>query len=156
MSPRRQRPEVRGYYYRVKTSIYFRFKERLILAGAAVLLVAAVACGREPTDPSDSDLTGVWRSFDRDLYITNIRLTLIQPSPGVVTGKWVADGRTDNSCSPGVPCGDSSVVSGRNEVSQVVLELLGAGTFVGELAAQDTLRGIIRSQGANYHVTFAR
>lgn len=119
-------------------------------------MVVAVACGREPTDPSSTDLTGQWRSFDRDLYITNIRLTLIQPAPGVITGKWVADGRTDNLCTPGVPCGDSSVVSGRNEVAQVVLELLGAGTFVGELAQKDTLIGIIRSQGTNYHVTFAR
>lgn len=133
-----------------------RLKERLILAVAAALVVVASACGREPTDPSRSDLSGVWRSFDRDLYISNIRLTLMQPSPGVVTGKWVANGRTDNLCSAGVPCGDSSVVSGRNEVSQVVLELLGAGTFVGELAKKDTLIGIIRSQGANYHVTFWR
>ena len=126
------------------------------MSGAAALLVVAVACGSEPTDPSSTSISGQWKSFDRDLYITNIRLSLAEPSPGVVTGKWTADGRTDNLCTPGVPCRDSSVVSGRNEVSQVVLELLGAGTFVGELAARDTLRGIIRSQGVNYHVTFAR
>lgn len=119
-------------------------------------MVVAVACGREPTDPSLTDISGQWRSFDRDLYITNIRLALVQPSPGVVAGKWTADGRTDNFCAPNLPCGDSSIVSGRNEVAQVVLELLGAGTFVGELAKQDTLKGIIRSQGTNYHVTFGR
>ena len=133
-----------------------RIRERLILASAAVMLVVAVACGRDPTAPSSRSITGQWRSFDRDLYITNIRLSLLEPSPGVVTGKWTADGRTDNLCTAGVVCGDSSVVSGRNEVSQVVLELLGAGTFVGQWAAQDTLQGIIRSQGTNYHVTFAR
>ena len=131
-------------------------KGGLILASATALLVGAVACGREPTDPSLTDISGVWRSFDQDLYIRNIRLSLLQPAPGVVTGKWTADGRTDNGCSAGVPCGDSSVVSGRNEVSQVVLELLGAGTFVGELAKKDTLIGIIRSRGTNYHVTFGR
>lgn len=140
----------------MQLSIYSRLKERLILCVAASLMIVAAACGREPTDPSRTDISGVWRSPDRDLYITNIRMTLLQASPGVVTGKWVADGRTDNLCTPGVPCGDSSVVSGRNEVSQVVLELLGAGTFVGELATKDTLKGIIRSQGTNYHVTFAR
>ena len=145
-----------GYYYRVKLLNFSRPKEGLILAGAAALLVVAVACGREPTDPSSTDISGQWKSFDRDLYITNIRLTLTQPSPGVVTGKWVADGRTDNACTPGIPCRDSSVVSGRNEVAQVVLELLGAGTFVGELAQKDTLIGIIRSQNTNYHVTFSR
>ncbi len=123
---------------------------------ATVLLLSVGACGREPTDPSSTDLTGIWRSFDQDLYIRNIRLTLVQPAPGVVTGKWTADGRTDNACTPNLPCGDSSIVTGRNEVAQVILDLLGAGTFVGELAKQDTLKGIIRSQGRNYHVTFGR
>ena len=83
-------------------------------------------------------------------------MVLYQPSPGVIVGKWRADGRTDNACTPNVPCADSSIVSGRNEVSQVVLELLGAGTFVGELAKEDSLKGIMRSQGKNFHVTFGR
>jgi hypothetical protein len=123
---------------------------------AALIAAAIAACGREPTDPSSSDLSGEWRSFDQDLYIRNIRMVLVQPSPGVITGKWTADGRTDNACTPGVACGDSSIVTGRNEVAQVVLDLLGAGTFVGELATKDTLKGIIRSQGANFHVKFGR
>jgi hypothetical protein len=123
---------------------------------AAFVAAAIVACGREPTDPSSTDLTGEWRSFDQDLYIRNIRLVLVQPSPGVITGKWAADGRTDNVCTPGVACGDSSIVTGRNEVAQVVLDLLGAGTFVGELATKDTLKGIIRSAGTNFHVKFGR
>ena len=122
----------------------------------AFLAAAIVACGREPTDPSSTDLSGQWRSFDQDLFIRNIRLVLVEPSPGVIAGKWTADGRTDNACRPGVACGDSSIVTGRNEVAQVVLDLLGAGTFVGELATKDTLKGIIRSQGTNFHVKFGR
>jgi hypothetical protein len=114
------------------------------------------ACASEPTDPAKSDLTGTWQSFDQNLFIRNIRMVLYQPAPGVIVGKWRADGRTDNACTPGVPCADSRVVTGRNEVAQVVLELLGAGTFVGELAQADTLKGIIRSQGKNFHVTFGR
>ena len=123
-----------------------------LIAAAALVL----ACAAEPTDPADSDLSGVWQSFDQDLHIRNIRMELQQPSPGIVSGKWRAEGRTDNSCTPGVFCADSSLVTGRNEVAQVVLELLGAGTFVGELATADTLKGIIRSQGKNFHVTFGR
>ena len=122
----------------------------------ATLAIIIGACAAEPTDPSKSDLTGTWQSFDQDLYIRNIRLTLAQASPGIVVGKWRADGHTDNSCVAGRACADSSIVTGRNEVAQVVLELLGAGTFVGELAKADTLKGIIRSDGKNFHVTFAR
>jgi hypothetical protein len=128
----------------------------LLRAGIAAFAIIAGACAAEPTDPAKTDLTGTWQSFDPDLYIRNIRLTLQQPAPGVVVGTWRADGRTDNACTPGVACGDSSIVTGRNEVSQVVLDLLGAGTFVGELATADTLKGIIRSQGMNFHVTFGR
>lgn len=126
----------------------------VIVIGVALLTL--IACAPEPTDPAKTDLTGVWQSFDEDLYIRNIQLTLEQPSPGIVTGKWRAEGRTDNACVPLKPCADSSIVTGRNEVAQVVLELLGAGTFVGELATQDTLKGIIRSAGQNFHVMFGR
>ncbi len=134
------------------TAGYARFSI-LVLAVTTALLSG---CSAEPTDPSKSDLTGVWRSFDQDLFIRNITMQLDQPSPGIVVGKWRADGRTDNSCTPGVACADSSIVAGRNEVAQVVLDLLGAGTFVGELAKRDTLKGIMRSQGKNFPVTFGR
>ncbi len=131
---------------------------RLSLPTAIVAALAIIvgACAAEPTDPSKTDLTGTWQSFDQDLYLRNIRLTLDQPSPGIVVGKWRADGHSDNSCVVGQACADSSIVTGRNEVAQVVLELLGAGTFVGELAKADTLKGIIRSDGKNFHVTFGR
>ncbi len=114
------------------------------------------SCGRQPTDPSKTDISGVWQSFDQDLYIRNIQMEITQTEPGVVIGKWRALGRTDNRCTPGIVCKDSSVIKGRNEVAQVVLELLGAGTFVGELTSASQLKGIIRSETQNFHVTFAR
>jgi hypothetical protein len=120
------------------------------------VLIAGAGCGREPTDPSRTNIAGTWQSFDRDLYIRNIRMVLVETQPGVVAGRWTADGRTDNACRPGVPCRDSSIITGRNDVSQVVLELLGAGTFVGERPNKDLLRGIIRSESQNFHVTFTR
>ena len=119
-------------------------------------VAVALSCGREPTDPSRSDLSGAWKSFDQDLYIRNIVMEITQTAPGVVVGKWRAQGRVDNSCAAGIVCADSSIIRGRNEVAQVVLELLGAGTFVGELVNQKELKGIIRSENQNFHVTFAR
>jgi len=127
-----------------------------VVAAIALSGVATLSCAREPTDPSRSDLTGLWKSFDRDLYIYNIEMEITQARPGIVVGKWRALGRTDNRCTPGIPCKDSSAITGRTEVAQVVLELLGAGTFVGEQPSKDLLKGIIRSETQNFHVTFTR
>ncbi|HEY8164977.1 MAG TPA: hypothetical protein VIF83_05415 [Gemmatimonadaceae bacterium] len=134
----------------------FRNRNTLTFAIIGACVVIGSACAREPTDPSRSDLSGIWQSYDVDLYISSIRMDLVQPSPGIVVGKWFALGRTDNACTPGVFCADSSLVTGRNEVAQVVLDLLGAGTFVGVLASRDSLDGIIRSAGKNFHVAFKR
>jgi hypothetical protein len=130
---------------------------RVCAMGAlAAAIVTGIACGREPTDPARADLTGLWKSFDRDLYIYNIEMEVTQARPGVIIGKWRALGRTDNACTVGIPCKDSSVITGRTEVAQVVIELLGAGTFVGELVSANQLKGIIRSETQNFHVTFTR
>lgn len=129
-------------------------KLSILLVVAA--LGAVAGCAAEPTDPSKLELSGVWKSFDQDFHIRNIVLTLDQPSPGIIVGKWRADGRTDDACVVGVPCADSSIVTGRNEIAQVVLELLGAGTFVGERVKADTLKGIIRTENKNFHVTFGK
>jgi hypothetical protein len=136
--------------------VSLRVRNRLSVVIVAACVAFGVACAREPTDPSRSDLTGRWQSYDVDLYISSITLELIQPSPGIVVGKWFALGRTDNSCTPGVFCADSSLVTGRNEVAQVILDLLGAGTFVGVRARSDSLDGIIRSAGKNFHVAFKK
>lgn len=126
------------------------------IAALLVILLLAISCGRDPTDPSRTDITGLWKSFDRALYIYNIELEITQTEPGLVIGKWRAEGQTDNRCTPVIPCRDSSVIQGRNEVAQVVIELLHAGTFVGELQTSNRLNGIIRAGGENFHVTFAR
>jgi hypothetical protein len=129
---------------------------RRIIVTIVVLVTAGAGCGREPTDPSRTNIAGVWQSFDQDLYIRNLRMVMVETQPGLVAGQWTADGRVDNTCTPGVACRDSGVIRGRNDVSQVVLEILGAGTFVGERPKKDLLRGIIRSENQNFHVTFTR
>ena len=126
------------------------------IAAMATTALAAVSCGREPTDPSRTTLTGLWKSFDVDLYIHDIEMEIHENEPGVVIGKWSAIGKVDNSCPVGKFCKDSSIIQGRNEVAQVVLHLFGAGDFVGERTSDTQLKGIIRSQEQNFHVTFTR
>ena len=127
-----------------------------IISGIALGAIVALSCGREPTDPSRSDMTGFWKSYDVDLYVSNIEMELNQVKPGIVIGKWRAIGKVDNSCPPGAFCTDSSIIQGRTEVAQVVLHLFGAGDFVGEQTSKDQLKGIIRSREQNFHVTFSR
>lgn len=43
----------------------------------AITAIAVSSCGREPTDPSRSSLTGFWKSFDYDLYIHDIEIAQI-------------------------------------------------------------------------------
>jgi len=126
------------------------------IAAMAMIAIATASCGREPTDPSRTSLTGFWRSFDVDLYIHNIEMEIHENEPGVVIGKWSAIGKVDNSCPVGKFCKDSSIIQGRNEVAQVVLHLFGAGDFVGERTSDTQLKGIIRSREQNFHVTFTR
>lgn len=122
----------------------------------AMTAMAVMSCGREATDPSRTSLTGFWKSFDVDLYIHDIEMEIHENAPGIVTGKWSAIGKVDNSCPPGKFCKDSSIIQGRNEVGQVVLHLFGAGDFVGERTTETQLKGIIRSREQNFHVTFTR
>jgi hypothetical protein len=115
-----------------------------------------LSCGREPTDPARSDLTGLWKSFDVDFHIHDIVMEVHQTEPGVVIGKWSAIGKVDGSCPAGTFCKDSSALQGRNEVAQVIIHLFGAGDFVGEHTSADELKGVIRSFEQNFHVTFHR
>ena len=134
-----------------------RFLRRAgIITGIAMSAIVALSCGREPTDPSRSNMTGFWKSFDVDLYVRDIEMELTQTEPGIVIGKWRAVGKVDNSCPAGTFCTDSSIIQGRTEVAQVVLHLFGAGDFVGEQTEKDQLKGIIRSREQNFHVTFNR
>ena len=121
-----------------------------------MIAIATASCGREPTDPSRTSLTGFWKSFDVDLYIHNIEMEIHENEPGVVIGKWSAIGKVDNSCPVGKFCKDSSIIQGRNEVAQIVIHLFGAGDFVGEHTSTDELKGVIRSFEQNFHVTFHR
>ena len=130
---------------------------RAVRFGAIAICVAgALSCGREPTDPARSDITGLWKSFDVDRNLRDMEMELHQVEPGVVVGKWRAIGKINGDCPAATFCKDSSTIQGRNEVAQVIIHLFGAGDFVGEHTSTDELKGVIRSFEQNYHVTFHR
>jgi len=140
----------------VPYKLFPRVRRAIQVGAVASSIVGALSCGREPTDPARSDLTGLWKSFGPDYNLRDVEMELHQVQPGVVVGKWRAIGKINGDCPPQTFCKDSSIIQGRNEVAQIVIHLFGAGDFVGEHTSTDELKGVIRSFEQNFHVTFHR
>ena len=124
-----------------------------IVALVASLLV--FACAPEPTTPAKTSLSGVWKSDAHLFALSQFKLTLTQEAQGIVSGGWAAksDGGS-GGCQ--MPCDAYGFLIGRNMVSQVELELLGAGKFEGTLVEPSRLRGIF-AVGTGYDtITFVR
>lgn len=124
------------------------------ITGIAVS-VLLLACAPEPTTPADTNIAGVWTSNAHLFALSQLKLNLIQEPGGIVSGGWSAksDGNS-GGCS--TPCDASGLLIGRNMVSQVELELLGAGKFEGTLIEPNRLRGIL-AVGLRYDtITFVK
>ena len=107
------------------------------------------------TTPADTSIAGVWKSNAHLFALSQIELNLIQEPRGIVSGGWTAksDGNSGGCSSP---CDASGLLIGRNSVSQVELELLGAGKFEGTLIEPNRLRGIL-AVGLGYDtITFVK
>ena len=121
------------------------------MAGAALLS----SCAPEPTTPASADISGVWTSNAHLFALSQIKLTLTQEPAGIVSGGWSAksDGGSGGCADP---CDAFGFLIGRNMVSQVELELLGAGKFEGTLIEPNRLRGIL-AVGLGYDtITFVK
>jgi hypothetical protein len=131
-------------------------KKRLSSAFAAVLC-AALACAPEPTETADTSLAGVWTSPDSLFGLSKIRMTIIQEPRGIVSGTWTARGEGGaGGCKPSIPCDASGLLIGRNTVSKIDMELLGAAFFEGVLVAPTKLHGALLF-GPDYDtITFNR
>lgn len=124
----------------------------------AIALLAACACAEDPTTPSNVSLIGSWTSTSKNLFtLSDIRMELNEQDTGVVKGKWFAKGTGGNGgCAVATPCDGFGFVVGRNTISRVEIELLGAGKFDGRLVDAQTLRGTF-ALGSSYDtVTFTR
>lgn len=124
---------------------------------ALALIVFASACGPEPTEPADTNLAGTWKANAHLYSLSNFRLEMIQEPQGIVSGMWYADGDGGGGgCLPEVPCKAFGHLIGRNTVSQIELELLGAGQFEGVLRSGNTMRGVFSVLSAYDTITFVR
>src|SRR5260370_5275094 len=82
-------------------SLFMRRGRVLLIAAVATSVIGVLSCGREPTDPARSDITGLWKSFDVDRYLHDMEMELHQVQPGIVIGKWRAIGKINVNCPPG-------------------------------------------------------
>lgn len=124
---------------------------------ALALTLVASGCGPEPTEPATTNLAGVWTANAHLYTLSNFRLEMIQEPQGIVSGMWFADGDGGGGgCKDGVPCKAFGNLIGRNTVSQVELELLGAGKFEGVLKQGTTMRGIFAVNLDYDTITFVR
>jgi hypothetical protein len=123
-------------------------------AGATIVLSS---CAPEPTTPAKTSLAGTWTSSAHEFALSEFKMTIIQEGNGIVSGGWSAKGDGGGGgCLPAVPCNAFGNLIGRNLVSQVAIELLGAGKFEGTLIEPTHLRGIFGVGLASDTITFFR
>ncbi len=129
-----------------------------LVAGITVLSAGlAISCAPVPTSPADTNIGGVWTSSAHLFALSQFKLTLTQEDGGIVSGGWSAKGDGGGGgCLPEIPCDAFGTLIGRNLVSQVALELLGAGKFEGTLVEPSRLRGAFIVRDGYDTITFVR
>lgn len=101
-----------------------------------------LACGPELNTPGSGDVSGTWTAPGPAGGLTDITLVLQQAGDGTVTGTFQATGTPSlQKCPSTGACALASTVEGVNTVLQVNLELVGAGSFTGQLITSTRLRG---------------
>ena len=128
---------------------------RLLLLFTAALSLSA--CGPELDTPASTSLTGKWQSPDSVSYFFNVKLDITQNPGGVLSGGWSSLLRGGNlSCPVGSTCPATNTLSGTNTVLGVSVEVLGIGTFTGQLENGNVLRGDISRFDGDFKVKFTK
>lgn len=127
-----------------------------LLTFARVLAaIVPLGCGPELTDVGNADVTGIWSGKNTVGVITDIRLELVQGEDGSVTGTWSGKATPPASgCPPELGSSPTNVVTGSSTVTEVRLEILGAGLYAGNLIAPTVMRGSILSCERYYPLEF--
>lgn len=123
----------------------------------AVAAIVSLACGPELTDLGTVDVTGIWSGRNSVGVITDIRLELVQDDDGTVTGSWSGKATPPASgCPPELGPSPANVVTGTTTITEVRLDILGAGVYSGNLVATTVMRGSLLSCGQHYPLEFQR
>lgn len=124
----------------------------LIFAAAAI-----TACGPDLNSPSSTSITGKWQSADSISYFYNLKMDLSQTTSGDLTGAWtglLTGGHL--SCPENTICSAANTITGRNTVVGVTIEILGVGTFTGQMENGNTLRGDILRFDGDFRTKFTK
>lgn len=127
------------------------------LLSAAFLFLAA-ACSKDPNFPdANTSLSGHWVSADTVDVFTALDLHVTQAPSGLIAGNWTGKTRiTNGKCDLEFGCSPANTVSGSNLSLSVNLEILGVGSFEGQLASRDQLTGKIVRLGVFYNLNLRR
>ncbi len=131
---------------------------RSSLSLVALVGVLAAACAKDPNAPdATTPLTGHWVSSDTVEVFTSFDVHMAQNPNGIIGGNWVGTTRIKNGkCDAEFGCAPRNVVSGSNLSLRVDLDILGAGSFSGQLATKDRIEGKIIRFGVKYGLTLRR
>ncbi len=123
--------------------------------GAAILFSG---CSKNPNAPdAKSSVSGRWVSADTVDVFTGFDLQMVQDEKGFIGGSWTGKTRILNGkCDPEFGCNPSNSVSGSNLSLKVTIDILGAGTYVGQLSTRDVIQGKIIRFGIFYDLTLKR
>lgn len=124
----------------------------------SVFILLALGCSKDPKAPdATTQLTGHWITADTVEVFTGLDIRMVQKENGALSGNWVGKTRiTNGRCDATFGCSPSNVVYGSNLSLRIDLEILGAGSFTGQLASKDVIQGQIIRYGTFYNLRLHR
>jgi hypothetical protein len=126
---------------------YANKRSRLGLGLTAVLVacINITGCGPALTTPGTTDVSGTWFAAGPAAGMSDITMVLTQTGDGHISGTFTATGTQGEQVCPATGvCSLSSKIDGLNTVLQISLNLIGAGSFTGQMTTTTELRGAIR------------
>jgi hypothetical protein len=128
-----------------------QFKSLILACGAFL----AMGCSKDANAPdANTSVTGHWISSDTVEVITGFDVHIVQNDVGNISGNWVGKTKiTNGRCDPNLGCSPTNGVFGGNVNLRVDLEILGAGSFTGQLVTRDELKGRMIRFGLPYDLT---